>query len=78
MERIVLERDAAMIAWNWPVGRTHAWVNHFRKLARGTERVTAVIELWLSLAHVIVTLRRLICEAWARYRWDGRPARRPS
>jgi transposase len=61
----------------WPVERTNSWVNNFRKLARCTERVPAVIELWLSLAHAIITLRRLIREAWVRYRWDARPSRCP-
>ena len=61
----------------WPVERTNSWVNNFRKLARCTERVQAVIELWLSLAHTIINLRRLVREAWTRYRWDSRPKRCP-
>ena len=65
------------VGQRWPVERTHAWVNHLRTPARGTERGTAVIELWLSLAHAIITLRRLIREAWVRYRWDARPSRCP-
>ncbi len=52
------------VGQRWPVGRTNSWVSNFRKLARGTERVPAVIELWLSFAHAIITLRRLIREAW--------------
>jgi transposase len=65
------------VGQRWPVERTNSWVNNFRKLARCTERVTAVTELWLSLAHAIITLRRLIREAWVRYRWDARPPRCP-
>ncbi len=65
------------VGQRWPVGRTHAWVNHLRTPARGTERGTTVIELWPSLVHAIITLRRLIREAWVRYRWDARPSRRP-
>jgi hypothetical protein len=29
------------------------------------------------LADAIITLRRLIREAWTLYRWDTRPAKRP-
>lgn len=65
------------VGQRWPVERTNSWVNDFRKLARCTERVTAVTELWLSLAHAVITLRRLVREAWLRYRWDARPRRCP-
>ncbi len=65
------------VGQRWPVERTNSWVNNFRKLARCTERVPAVIELWLSLAHAVITLRRLVREAWVRYRWDARPSRCP-
>ncbi len=65
------------VGQRWPVERTNSWVNNFRKLARCTERVAAVIELWLSLAHAIITLRRLIREAWVRFRWNARPRRCP-
>lgn len=61
----------------WPVERTNAWGNQFHKIARCTERSTAVIDAYLSLAHAIITLRRLIRQAWTLYRWDTRPKRRP-
>lgn len=61
----------------WPVERTNAWGNQFFKIARCTERRTKVINAYLSLAHAIITLRRLIRQAWTLYRWDQRPAKRP-
>jgi transposase len=61
----------------WPVERTNAWGNQFFKIARCTERKTRVIDAYLSLAHAIITLRRLIRQAWTSYRWDARPKRRP-
>ena len=35
------------------------------------------METYLSLMHAIITLRRLIRQAWTLYRWDDRPKRRP-
>ena len=61
----------------WPVERTNAWGNQFFKLARCTERRTEVVEAYLSLIHAIITLRRLIRQAWTLYRWDTRPRKRP-
>ncbi|WP_411090130.1 IS5 family transposase [Streptomyces sp. 061-3] len=61
----------------WPVERTNAWGNQFFKIARCTERRTEVIDAYLSLAHAIITLRRLIRRAWTLYRWDTRPGKRP-
>lgn len=61
----------------WPVERTNAWGNQFFKIARCTERQTLVIDAYLSLAHAIITLRRLIRQAWTLYRWDTRPKKRP-
>jgi len=60
----------------WPVERTHAWGNQFKKLLWNTERCDPVIDAFLALAHAIITLRRLIRQAWSLYRWDTRPARR--
>lgn len=60
----------------WPVERTNAWGNQLFKIARCTERKTRVIDAYLSLAHAIITLRRLIRQAWTSYRWDARPKRR--
>jgi transposase len=61
----------------WPVERTNAWGNQFKKLVYCTERRAAVIDAYLSLIHAIITLRRLIRQAWNLYRWDNRPRRRP-
>jgi transposase len=61
----------------WPVERTHAWGNQFKKLAWNTERRDPVIDAFLAFAHAIITLRRLIRCAWTLYRWDTRPQRRP-
>ncbi len=36
-----------------------------------------VIGAFFDLADAIITVRRLIREAWILYRWDNRPARRP-
>jgi hypothetical protein len=32
---------------------------------------------FFDLAGAIITVRRLIREAWTLYRWENRPARRP-
>jgi IS5 family transposase len=61
----------------WPVERTHAWGNAFNRLQRCYERCRKVIAAFFSLAHAIITLRRLIRLAWTAYRWDARPQRRP-
>jgi hypothetical protein len=36
-----------------------------------------VIDAFFDLADAIITVRRLIREAWTFYRWDNRPAKRP-
>jgi IS5 family transposase len=61
----------------WPVERTHAWGNQFKKLVWNTERPDPVIDAFLAFAHAIIALRRLIRCAWTLYRWDTRPSRRP-
>jgi transposase len=61
----------------WHVERTNAWHNNFNKLQRCYERDEDVINAFFDLADTIITVRRLIREAWTLYRWDGRPARRP-
>jgi hypothetical protein len=61
----------------WHVERTNAWRNAFNKLQRGYERRETVIDAFFDLADAIITLRRLIREAWTLYRWDTRPAKRP-
>ena len=61
----------------WPVERTHAWTNASKKLVWCTERRAIVIDFWLAFSAVIVIVRRLVRAGWTRYRWDGRPARKP-
>ncbi|MHB1171646.1 MAG: IS5/IS1182 family transposase, partial [Lacisediminihabitans sp.] len=31
----------------------------------------------IALANAIIIVRRLIRQGWTRYRWDGRPDRKP-
>jgi transposase len=61
----------------WPVERTHAWGNQYGKLRWCTERRRLVVEFWLALANAAIVCGRLVRRAWACYRWDGRPRRRP-
>jgi transposase len=61
----------------WPVERTNSWHNNFSRLQRCYERNEQVIDAFFDLADAIITLRRLIREAWTLYRWDTRPAKRP-
>lgn len=62
----------------WVVERTNSWhTRGFRKLQICTEVRTRVIEAFIALAGAIISTRRLIREAWTRYRWAGRPTRRP-
>ena len=61
----------------WVVERTNAWHNAFKKLAWCTERRGLVIRFYLALANAIIIVRRLVREAWKRYRWDTRPRRCP-
>jgi transposase len=62
----------------WVIERTNAWHNRgFKKLLVCTEKRTRVIDAFIALANAIIITRRLIREAWVRYRWDTRPARCP-
>lgn len=61
----------------WMVERTNAWTNAHKKLVRCTERRAAVIAFWLALSAVVIIIGRLLREAWTRYRWEGRPVRKP-
>ena len=61
----------------WPVERTNSWHNNFNRLQRCYERNEQVTDAFFDLADAIITLRRLIREAWTLYRWDTRPAKRP-
>ena len=59
----------------WHVERTNAWHNNFNQLQRCYERREDVIDAFFDLPDTIITIRSLIRQAWALYRWDGRPAR---
>lgn len=61
----------------WVVERTNSWHNAHKKLVWCTEREGRVIDFWVAFSEVVIIVRRLIREGWARYRWDGRPTRRP-
>jgi transposase len=61
----------------WPVERTHAWANQYGKLRWCTERRRIVVGFWLLLALALIVVGRLVRRAWAHYRWEGRPRRRP-
>ena len=61
----------------WVVERTNAWHNAFKKLAWCTERRGVVIRFYVALANPIIIVRRLVREAWKRYRRDARPRRCP-
>jgi hypothetical protein len=51
--------------------------NAHKKLAWCTERRDRVIDFWVAFSEVVIIVRRLIREGWSRYRWEGRPRRRP-
>ena len=61
----------------WVVERTSAWHNAHKKLVWCTERAGRVIDFWVAFSEVVIVVRRLIREAWSRYRWESRPPRRP-
>jgi transposase len=61
----------------WVVERTNSWQNAHKKLLWCTERRGRVVDFWVALSEVVVIVRRLVREAWKRYRWEGRPRRRP-
>lgn len=62
----------------WVIERTNSWHNRgFDNLAICTEVRTHVINAFIALAAAIIITRRLITEAWTRYRRNGRPTRRP-
>jgi Transposase DDE domain len=61
----------------WVVERTNSWNNAHKKLVWCTERRGRVIDFWIAFSNIVIVVRRLIREAWTRYRWDGRPCRRP-
>jgi transposase len=61
----------------WIVERTNSWQNAHKKLVWCTERRDRVIDFWVAFSEVVIIVRRLIREGWTRYRWEGRPRRRP-
>jgi transposase len=61
----------------WVVERTNSWNNAHKKLVWCTERRDRIIDFWLAFSGVIITVGRLIRQAWGRYRWESRPRRRP-
>jgi hypothetical protein len=61
----------------WVVERTNSWHNAHKKLVWCTERQGRVIDFWVAFSEVVIIVRRLIREAWVRYRWETRPPRRP-
>lgn len=61
----------------WVIERTNSWNNAHKKLLWCTERRGRVVDFWVALSAVVVVVRRLVREGWTRYRWDGRPSRRP-
>jgi hypothetical protein len=61
----------------WVVERTNSWHNAHKKLVWCTEREGRVIDFWVAFSDVVIIVRRLIREAWSRYRWESRPSRRP-
>ena len=61
----------------WVVERTSSWHNAHKKLMWCTERCGRVIDFWVAFSEVVIIIRRLIREGWSRYRWEGRPCRRP-
>jgi transposase len=61
----------------WVVERTNSWQNAHKKLVWCTERRSRVIDFWVAFSNVIIIVGRLVRKAWTRYRWEGRPSRRP-
>ena len=61
----------------WVIERTNSWNNAHKKLLWCTERCGRVVDFWMALSAVVVEVRRLVREGWTRYRWEGRPSRRP-
>jgi transposase len=61
----------------WVVERTNSWHNAHKKLVWCTEREDRIIDFWIALSNVVIVVRRLIREGWVRYRWEGRPSRKP-
>ena len=61
----------------WVIERTNSWQNAHKKLLWCTERQGRVIDFWVAFSNAVIIVGRLVREAWRRYRWEGRPSRRP-
>jgi hypothetical protein len=61
----------------WIVERTNSWHNAHKKLVWCTGRSARVVEFWVAFSSDLIIVARLVREAWIRYRWEGRPLRRP-
>ncbi len=61
----------------WVIERTNSWSNAHKKLVWCTERRGRVVDFWVAFSNALIIVGRLIREAWSRYRWEGRPSRRP-
>ncbi|MEJ7632329.1 MAG: IS5 family transposase [Rubrobacteraceae bacterium] len=61
----------------WVIERTNSWTNAHKKLVWCTDREGRVIDFWVAFSSVVIIVGRLVREAWRRYRWEGRPSRRP-
>jgi transposase len=61
----------------WVIERLNSWQNAHKKLLWCTERRGQVIDFWVSFSNVVVIVGRLVREGWTRYRWEGRPRRKP-
>ncbi len=61
----------------WVIERTNSWTNAHKKLLWCTEREGRVIDFWVAFSNAVIIVGRLVREAWSRYRWEGRPSRRP-
>ena len=76
-EQLLPPKGFQVLPRRWVVERTGAWHNAHKKLVWCTERVGRVIDFWVAFSDVVIIVRRLIREGWVRYRWEGRPSRRP-
>lgn len=72
-----LAAHAELVFCEQSIERTNSWQNAHKKLLWCTERRGRVVDFWVALSEVIVIVRRLVREGWARYRWEGRPRRKP-
>ena len=77
MRKLLSEPGFKVLLRRWVVERTNSWHNAHKKLVWCTERRGTVIDFWVAFSEVIIIVRRLIREGWTRYRWEGRPSRRP-